>query len=274
MATYLDLARTFADETDLSVWQRLVGSFRTLDHIVPDAARTHLQGFVRSLVGPVHHHLGNHVDDEADRTSSLRSLLFEALGQLGADESIRGRARDLHEQGAAEPGSVNPDLFDGAVRVIASSGDEATFDDFIQRSKEAKTPQDKLRYLGALADSPSASVIQRLLALTLTDEIRTQDAPFVLRRSIINRDQGPAAWGFVHRHWDEINDRFPSNSIPRLLDGIRVITDPAVAADVEAFLAEHPVPQGARIVAQHLERMQVSVSLRKREAEALADALR
>ena len=48
----------------------------------------------------------------------------------------------------------------------------------------------------------------------------------------------------MHERWDEMNERFPSNSIVRMLSGIRSVNDPALAADVEAFIAEHPVPQG------------------------------
>ena len=273
VAAYLDLIRSLADEADLSVWQRVVGSLGSLDRMVPNDARCDLQSFVRALVGPAHLRLGEPAPDEPERTSSLRSLLFEALGALGGDEKILARARAIHEQEAAEPGSIDPDLFDGAVRVIAGFGDEATFDDFLLRSKRGKTPQAVLRYLGALADLPSATLIERLLELALSDEVRTQDAPFLLRRAITNRDHGATAWSFVRRHWATINDRFPSNSIARLLDGIRVINEPALAADVEAFLTEHPVPQGAKTVAQHLERMKVSVALRDHQAGALADAL-
>jgi hypothetical protein len=58
-----------------------------------------------------------------------------------------------------------------------------------------------------------------------------------------------------------------------MLEGVRTISDPTLAADVDAFVAEHPVPQGAKTVAQHLERMHVSVALAEREAGRLGEAL-
>jgi len=220
------------------------------------------------------HRLGDEpTPGEPDRTSALRATLFEALGQLGADEAVRARAVALHRQSLEEPRSVDPDLLDAAVRVLAATGDSDTYDELVLRSSEATTPQDRLRYLGALADLPSEELIARLLDRLLSDEVRTQDAPFVLRRAITNKVGGARAWSFVRRNWEAINERFPSNSIARLLEGVRSLNDPAVAADVEAFLAEHPVPQGAKAVAQHLERMRVNVALRQREAGALHDAL-
>jgi hypothetical protein len=48
------------------------------------------------------------------------------------------------------------------------------------------------------------------------------------------------------------------------------LSTPEQAADVEAFIAAHPVPQAAKTVEQHLERLRVNVALREREAAAVA----
>jgi puromycin-sensitive aminopeptidase len=42
-AEFIELARSFADDTDLAVWQRLAGAFATLDRIVDDNTRVRLQ---------------------------------------------------------------------------------------------------------------------------------------------------------------------------------------------------------------------------------------
>ena len=109
--------------------------------------------------------------------------------------------------------------------------------------------------------------------MTLTDEIRSQNAPYLLARAMGNRTQGPRAWAFVHEHWQTLGERFPSNSIVRMLSGIRSLSDPAVAQDVYAFFEEHEVPQGDKQLAQHLERLEVNVALRARASDALAHHL-
>src|SRR5690606_30212045 len=149
------------------------------------------------------------------------------------------------------------------VDVIASRGDAADFDDFWARYRSAASPQEELRFLGALADFDEPHLFQRLLAVTLTDEVRTQNAPYVLRRALTNRHNGHLAWAFVRDNWDEINERFPSNSIVRLLEGIRHLSRPEQAEDVFAFFQDHTVPQGAKTLSQHLERLRVNVALRE-----------
>ena len=154
--------------------------------------------------------------------------------------------------------------------IVAQTGDGADFDTFLRRSEDAADPQEEQRYLHALADFPAEAEMTRLLDLTLTDRVRSQNGPYVLRRALANRDRGAQAWAFVGSHWDELCERFPSNSIARMLEGVRSLATPALAADVSAFLADHPVPQGAKIIDQHLERQRVNVALASREAEALA----
>ena len=59
-----------------------------------------------------------------------------------------------------------------------------------------------------------------------------------------------------------------------MLEGITALADETVAADVQAFFAEHEVPQGAKQLAQHLERQRAGVALRAATARPSAAALR
>jgi hypothetical protein len=59
-----------------------------------------------------------------------------------------------------------------------------------------------------------------------------------------------------------------------MLEGITMLADPEVAAEIDAFFAQHPVPQGALTLQQHLEKLRVNVALHAREAEAFAMVLR
>ena len=86
--------------------------------------------------------------------------------------------------------------------------------------------------------------------------------------------QSVRAWRFVAEHWDELNERFPSNTIVRMIAAIATFVDPAVEAEVREFFAEHPLPQGAKSLAQHLEKLSVNVALAEREGPRLAAALR
>lgn len=152
------------------------------------------------------------------------------------------------------------------VRATAALAGAAELDVFLERFREADTPQEELRFLYAMAEVRDPAQMARVLELAMSQEVRTQNAPFLIGSCIANRANSALAWRLVHERWEEMNDRFPSNSIVRMLSGIRSVTDAALAADIEAFTSEHPVPQAKQTLQQHLERMRVSVGLAEREA--------
>ncbi|HET6949639.1 MAG TPA: ERAP1-like C-terminal domain-containing protein, partial [Acidimicrobiales bacterium] len=208
-----------------------------------------------------------------DRTRTLRGLLLQAAALLAEDEAAVERAGALLEQFLADAPSLDPSLASPALLVMATLGDTALHDRLTERFRADDNPQDRERLLLALSRFRDAECLGRTLALSLSGDVRTQDAPYLLRETLTNRDNGADAWAFVSSNWEEIERRFPANSLSRLVSGVRQIRDPALALQVAAFLAAHPIPQGGLQVRQHVERMAVTVALAERESARLAAAL-
>ena len=140
----------------------------------------------------------------------------------------------------------------------------------LERFQTGTTPQEQLRHLYALTEFDDEGLILRTCEFAMSDAVKTQNAPFVLRQAIANRRHGAAAWGFVRDHWAEANERFPTNTIVRMADGVKLLNDPASVADVQAFFASHPIEQAAKTLEQILERQRVNAALRERDADRLA----
>ncbi|MBU3700448.1 MAG: M1 family metallopeptidase [Acidimicrobiia bacterium] len=269
---FLALVEAFVDESDLSVWQRIVAGLGELDRLVDGEAREVLHTRARALLTPAYERLGDDpVAGESDRASALRGVLLQALGVVGDDADLQARSRALLLIDDLHP---DPSLVAAAAVVVAHCGTESDFDDFVGRMRAATTPQESIRWLGALADFRDPTAMRRLLDMSLTDAVRTQDAPLLLRRALSNRDLGPMVWSFVAENWETINQRLPSNSIARMLAGVRTLGDPVTAAAVKGFFTDHAVPQGERILAQHLEHLDVTMALRARETHRFAHHLR
>jgi len=273
---FLSMLDAFRTETDLSVWQRIVGCLAALDRLLEGDDRAAFRAKVREMIRPAFETLGPEPrSGESDRTRALRGVLFEALGALGHDTDAIEAARRIVADTDTDTDTdhADPAMAAAAVNVVAATGDSSDFDTFLDRFRAAATPQEEMRYLAALADFDDPDLMRRLLAMSL-DEIRSQNAPLVLRRALTNRSQGSLAWSFVAAEWDAINERLPSNSIARLLEGVRSLSAPDVAPEIFVFFETHEVPQGDKILAQHLERLEVNVALRDREARPLAATLR
>lgn len=270
----LGLVRSLAAEEDLSVWQRIGGALGGLHRLAGDAQRPAFEAWVRALVGPALQRLGDaEVPGEPERTTALRATLFDTLARVGADEHRRAQAAAHFAALGTDPEAVDADLADAVVRVVAATADTTTWDELRRRAGVARTAQDRLRHQGALADAEDPALVGRFAELCLTDEVRTQDALFLLRRALANRHASAEVWAFVAAHWDEIGARFPSSTVPRLIDGIRGVSDRALATEISSFLDAHPIKQGATVVRQHRERMWVTVALAERVPEQLAAAL-
>jgi puromycin-sensitive aminopeptidase len=267
---FLTLAEGFSGESDVSVWRRLLGALDQLDRLLESSARAGFQDRVRRLVAPALDRLGWEArPEDTDRDRELRGALIAALAVLGADDGARTRVAELFAAYCADANSVEANVAAGVIRATAALAGPEEMEALVNGFRNGQTPQEEQRFLYALADVRRPEQMQRVLDLAMTPEVRTQNAPFLIGACIANRENGALAWRLVHERWEEMNERFPSNSIVRMLHGIRSVSDPAMAADINGFVAEHPVPQGKQILRQHLERMQVSVALREREQTRL-----
>ena len=270
---FVEFARAFADETELSVWQRLASALATLRRLLDGDAAERYQATVRALAGPALLRMGWEPGaDEEGRTREVRATLVELLGITGGDTHVVERARAIHAEYVADPTAVDPALARASLAVVVDHGAADEYEMVLERYRAAPTPQLERRYLFALGRFHDDALIDRTLRFAI-DDVRTQDAPFLLQVALANRTHGQRAWEFIARHWDRINEKFPSNTIVRMLEGITTLTDPTVANEIEAFFSEHEVPQGEKTLEQHLERQRVNVALRSREGERFGNAL-
>jgi puromycin-sensitive aminopeptidase len=211
------------------------------------------------------------LDGTADATDDprrveVRSTLVALVGTEGADPALRARARHW-----LDDSTVDAELRAAAIAIVAASATAEEHADLERRWREADTPQDELRYLQALVDTEDPELFDRAVDLAVR-EVRSQNAPYLLRRAIDHPRLGGRAWATVAQRWDEVTERFPSNSLPRMLEGIRGTTDAAVAGSIEAFMARHPVPAGELQATQHVERMWVTVAAADRVRAAMGRA--
>ena len=268
-AEFLELATEMGSETDLGVWRRMLGGIAQLHSIADQAGRHRLSKLVRDLATTALGILGfEPADDEPPLDRELRAVLFQHAGGLGQDQLVQTKARAIVEELVNDPGSVEPNLATAAMQVVAANGTVADYERFVSEFRAADTPQAEQRFLNALIEFPDRELFDRTLELART-EVRSQNAPFLLMGAMHHLDHGAAAWQYVSGHWDELTAKFPENSIPRLVGGIRSLSTAELADEVDAFLDAHPIPQGTLTVAQHRERMRINVALRAREGKRL-----
>ncbi|RZV41646.1 MAG: M1 family peptidase [Acidimicrobiales bacterium] len=94
LPAYLRLLEGYAQEDDVSVWQKIVRSLGFLHHVAPDDSLAPFAAWVQRLLTPARDGLGMEVaSEESDRTRQLRGTLFATAGTIGDDMGARGADR-------------------------------------------------------------------------------------------------------------------------------------------------------------------------------------
>ena len=266
---FIDLAKGFKDETELTVWQAIITGLGWCDRFLEGRARDRFRDEVRELVRPAVNRLGwEPKEGESDLTRTLRGTLIQTLAITGDDPQAQAQAREL-EREARGGEHVDAALAAAAVEIVAATGGPDDYAVYRSMADNAATPQEKQRYLNALARFRDDALMDQTLEASLSDAIRPQDGPFLLTRSITNRDQGARVWTYVSEHWDRAKERFAASNMIYLASGVRYITDPDLAEEIQAFFAVNPVPQAALTLQQILERQRIAVALRARAGAVL-----
>lgn len=265
LTDYLRLIDLSRDETDLNVWTAVIGSCHHLRRILDEQQRQRLQQRIRGLLLPAVERLDwSPREGEAELESQLRGDLIGALGTLGADRACQEWARERYAQYEKEPDAVDRNLLPALVSILAHSGARPEYEKFHASFKSARTPQEEQRYLFALAAFRDGDLIEQTLKLALSGEVRSQNAPYLMRSLLLNTEARRKAWAFIKERWDDMIRRYPDNSIPRMCEGVIGLVSPELEAEVRDFFARHPVKQGAKQIEQHLERLRIAVACKER----------
>ncbi|MGQ0666759.1 MAG: ERAP1-like C-terminal domain-containing protein, partial [Nitrospiraceae bacterium] len=147
------------------------------------------------------------------------------------------------------------------------------YGEFSERYRTAATPQEERRYLFSLAAFQSPALLARTLACTISGDIRTQDAPFLVSSILMNVSGREPAWEFVKTNWDEMDRRFPKQGLRRMCSGIVGLATPELERDVRDFFVSRKIDLGGKTLEQYLEQLRIAVLFRERERHKLKDYL-
>ena len=261
---FLHVVRHLADETEPSVWEVTLGGLAEIDRAVSSDVRNDLGTFVRSLVGPVAERLGwAPAPGETDLERRFRGTVLRALGGLGKDPETIAEARRLFGDLLDGTDELDGEVAAAVLGIVASDGDRAVHADLVRAFQHAENPQDEERFRSAMAVVPDRAAVDETVAMATDGRIRSHNVAHTMAQMVGVRETGPYAWESVKGSWDEILERIPALTARSLLAQIHHRTEPEVAADIRAWLAEHEVPGAHKYTPQQLERLDVRVRLRQ-----------
>jgi puromycin-sensitive aminopeptidase len=276
---FLSLARRLKGEPDPNVWGVVTSAIGMLELAIAPTEMSKLEEFVRELFRPELERIGFDAQpDEIPEIPRARSAFVTVLGTIGADEEVRTKVLAAYKDSVEGTEALPADTAEAILQVASWCGDAETFASMRTHVEHPVDPLDQWRHLLAMSFTRDPDLIGELLSMSLA-EIRSQDAPYVIRILLGNKASGAITWDFITEHWDELRERFASHAVPAMVAGIQRLADvdangDAVMANAaRAFLSEHNLGGHQRTVDQHLERLAVNVGFVKEQRPSLGALL-
>ena len=222
---YIEMIKLFIEERDKNVWTIILGSLNYLDRLTADGKTPQtfapLQELTRSLLAKAYKRFGwENKPHEDELTKQLRGMIIGALGTLGEDAEVQTKASEMFDRFMNDRASVSTDIAPALVSILAHNGGDDRYSSFVHEFKSAATPQEEDRFMYALAVFRHEKLLKQTLEKTLNGEVRTQNAPYLVRNVMLNPFGRKVSWDFLTENSPKIKETFPEVSLTRMFEGV------------------------------------------------------
>jgi aminopeptidase N len=272
VAAYLQLAEAFQQDRTPAVWEEITGNLRFLaEHVLEEPQETEaFRAWIRDLLRPLANKLGWKAPAvEAEGMRELRSNIMFTLGRTGQDQETLRQAAQLANEFLENRSSVDPSLAGTVLNLAAWQGDAALYERYLERLRKSTRPDEFYGWLSALTAFRDPALLQRTLDLTLSSEVRGQDAMRVISGVLGNPAGREIGWAFLRRSWPELERKMPASNLARFASMGALFCDAEHRQQFQQFFTPERVPGAQRDVQRSLEAMDACMDLRRTQTDSL-----
>jgi aminopeptidase N len=202
---YFELVEKLPASAEIAEREQIINVLDFINGLLdPNLERERFQRYARSLLRPTFETLGwepNH--GELPTFGNLRASLIKALGDLNDPEVVAG-CRERFQKYLANPASLAPDLRPAVFAVVGHYADEKTWTKLHELGVKTTSIEEKQNYYNALACATDPKLIDRTLAIALTDELPTSRAIFLVSRVARESGRPDIAWDFARSNMEPL----------------------------------------------------------------------
>ncbi len=214
--------------------------------------------------------------NEGEETALTRSAVLWGLGALAQDEDILAELPRRLTRYWAVPTSIDPTLATPLIRLCARFDGGALFDPYLKKYQSAATPEERDRYLMALADFNKPTLATKLLEMALSDTVRSQDVWKPVRYLLRQPKVQEVSWEFVKTHWAKLREKGGSVAATRMIQSTRSLWRPEWKTDVTQFFnrPENRVEAAERALLQTVEFIEIGIRFKEQQGPLVSKWLR
>lgn len=258
----LELALSYVNEEDFTVWSQLSGQLGQLDNLLAfEAYYEQFRSYGRQIFGRIAAKLGwEEKKGEKHTDAILRGLVLYRLGSFGDKETIK-KAQSLFNK------KIDPNLRGMVYNLVAGNGGAYEFNKLVSMYKKESNQQEKDRLGRSLGSFKSKALLAKALNFATSKDVRFQNSLGIISSVWGNPKGRYLAWEFVKDNWKLLKVRYAGGHyFTRVFGPASDFTKIADAKDIEKFVTKNPTPEAKRAISQALEQIYSNADWLKRDS--------
>jgi len=219
-----------------------------------------IKEYAVNYFGKILHNLGwDEKPSDKHTDALLRPFVISALGKMN-DEDVTDEALRRYKKFLKSPGSLHPDLIEPVCSIAAWNGNSTTHSQLVKLHQNAKTMEEKLRFLGAMCSFQTPLLLIKSLNFSQTPNVRSQNMQLPIIKVAANPYGNKVLWPWLKKNWKRLSKKVGHGNplFNRIVASISSATDDSMEKEIRQFFKNNPVPGTERTLAQTLERIRIN----------------
>ncbi len=258
---YLDFSDAYYDEDSYLASVNVAYNlsllyFRAFDEEFSSEIRNYAVNYLKKIL----YDLGwNPKKTDKHTDAMMRGFAISTLGKLNDDE-VTIESENHYKQFLKNPSSLSPDLVEPVCSVMAWNGNSKTHEELTRLYRNAKTMEEKLRFLGAMCSFKDEKLLLKSLNFSQTSEVRSQNMQLPIMKVAVNPYGKKILWSWLKTNWPKLNKKVGRGNplFNRIVASISSIADDSMEKEIRQFFKKNPTPGTERTQEQTLERIRIS----------------
>lgn len=258
---YLDFSDAFYDEDSYLATVNVANNlaalyFRSFNEKFSPEIRNYAVNYLNKIL----YDLGWAPKKEDKHTDAMmRGFAIATLGKLD-DEEVTLESEIRYKQFLKNPSSLSPDLIEPVCSVMAWNGNSKTHEELTRLYRNAKTMEEKLRFLGAMCSFKNKKLLLKSLNFSQTFEVRSQNMQLPIMKVAANPYGKKILWPWLQANWSKLGKKVGTGNplFNRIVASISAIADDSMEKEIRQFFKKNPTPGTERTQEQTLERIRIN----------------
>ena len=257
---YLDFSDAYFDEDSYLVSVNVAHNlaslyFRTFNEKFTEEIRDYAINYFRKIlfnIGLDSRKSDKHTD------ALLRVFVISTLGKMN-DEEVTEEALRRYKKFLKSPNLLSPDLVEPICSIAAWNGNAKTYAELKKLYINAKTMEEKLRFLGAMSGFQDKKLLLKSLDFSQTSQVRSQNMRVPIMKVAANPYGDKVLWPWLKKNWKKLNKKVGHGNplFNRIVASISSVADDSMEKEIKQFFKKNPTPGTERTQTQTLERIRI-----------------